>query len=91
MGPAECKILSFADHLLMKQERLRTQGVHTARRADIKGHQSRSEHSERPYSPCVEVEGLPLLIGIEELFKVPVRVEYPPPEEWVCLPSCQLL
>ena len=52
---------------------------------------SRAEDRKGPHPPCVQVEGLPLLVCIEELFKVPVSVEDTPPEQWVCWPSCQLL
>ncbi len=42
------------------------------------GFVSKDRYSSSPHPPCVEVEGLPLLICIEELFKVPVGVEHAP-------------
>ena len=44
-----------------------------------------------PYSASVEIEGDLLLIAVQNFFKVSMRKEYMPLEEWMCRFASQFL
>lgn len=49
---------------------------------------SKNRYSSSPHPSCVKVEGLPLLICIQQFFKIPMGIEHASSQQWVCWPSC---
>ena len=60
------------------------------RHMDLEALLARIDTAAAPHPSCIEVEGLPLLICIEEFFKIPMGIEHASPQQWVCWPSCEL-